>query len=66
VWFITGAADPGVKGMISDNTYIAKFNRQDLKDVSTGDAVLLTLQAAFQHEGKQAIIQGTGTVGITK
>ncbi len=54
------------KSMVSDNMYIAKFRRQDLKDVSPGQSVILTVQATFQHEGKEAIIQGIGTVNVTE
>ena len=38
---------PAVKGMVSEEdngTYIAKFNRQDLIDVPTGDAVMMTVK----------------------
>ena len=37
---------PAIRGMVSEDdngTYIAKFNRQDLVDVMTGDAVELTV-----------------------
>ena len=34
---------PAVKGMVADDKYIAKFNRQDLVGVPTGNAVTLTV-----------------------
>jgi len=32
-----------VRGMVDGDTFIAKFNRQDLVDVMTGDTVELTV-----------------------
>ncbi len=63
---VTCQGASAVKGKVSDNMYIAKFNRQDLKDVSSGNSVLLTVQATLQHQEKPAIIQGTDTVNVTK
>jgi feruloyl esterase len=57
---------PAVKGMISGNTFTAKFNRQDLKNVSPGEAVVLTVKLAFNHDGKEALTQGSDTIRVMK
>lgn len=54
------------KVTISENMYIAKFNRQDLKGVQTGDAVTLTVKGTFIRNGKQAQIQGSDTIRVIK
>jgi hypothetical protein len=56
---------PAVKGMVSGNAYIAKFNRQDLS-VSPGEAVTFTVNLTFNHGGKKALTQGTDTVRVIK
>jgi hypothetical protein len=63
---VTCEGVPAVKGMIAGNTFIAKFNRQDLKNVAPGKGVILTVKATFQHNGKQALIEGTDTVRAIK
>jgi feruloyl esterase len=55
---------PAVKSMISRNTYIAKFNRQDLVNVTAGDAVTLTVKGTFTHNGQQAQIQASDTIRV--
>jgi hypothetical protein len=57
---------PAVKGMISGNTYVAKFKRQDLQGVPTGDEVTLTVKGTFTHDGKLAYIQASDTVRVIK
>ena len=58
---------PAVRGMIAGhNTYIAKFNRQDIQNVSTGHAVTLTVKLSFLHDGKEALTQGSDTVRVIK
>lgn len=53
-----------VKGRVADNTYIAKFKRQDLENVSRGKAVELTVKLSFQHDDKVALTQATDTVRV--
>jgi hypothetical protein len=60
--FCEGAS--AVKGMISGNTYIAKFKRQDLQGVQTGDEVTLVVKGTFTYNGKQAQIQASDTVRV--
>jgi hypothetical protein len=55
-----------VKGTIAGNTYVAKFKRQDLKNVQAGEAVTLTVSLAFHHDGKDALTQASDTVRATK
>jgi len=55
-----------VQGVLSGNTYTAKFNKQDLQDVETGDAVTLTVEGTFTHDEKQAQIQASDTVRVIK
>lgn len=49
-----------VRGMIAGNTFIAKFNREDLVDVSAGDEVTLTvtgtlIDGTHRFEGSDTI-----------
>ena len=53
-----------VKGVLSGNTYAAKFNRQDLQGVNAGDAVPLTVKGTFTFKGKQAQIQSYAMVHV--
>ena len=56
-----------VNGTIAGNTYIAKFNRQDLQNVSTGNAVMLTVKFSFNPTGgMKALTQGYDTVKVIK
>ncbi len=55
-----------VKGMISGNTYVAKFKRQDLQGVQIGDEATLTVKGTFTHDGKLALIQASDTVRVVK
>jgi hypothetical protein len=55
-----------VNGTIAGNTYIAKFNRQDLKEVVAGNAVSLTVKGAFMVSGKPAQIQASDMVKVIK
>jgi hypothetical protein len=57
---------PAVKGMLVHNTYIAEFKRQDLKSVTPGPKVTLTVKGTFKHEGKLAQIQASDTVRVMK
>lgn len=63
---VTCEGAPAVKGVISGNAYIAKFNRQDLQGIETGDAVTLTVEGTFTHDGKLARIQASDTVRVIK
>jgi len=68
-WNIQGVSCEGanaVSGTIARNTYIAKFNRQDLKNVSTGD-VMFTVEFSFNPTGRmKALTQGTDMVRVIK
>jgi hypothetical protein len=55
-----------VSGTIAGNTYIAKFNRQDLTGVSPGAAATLEVTLDFLHNGVLALTQGYGTVQVIK
>jgi hypothetical protein len=55
-----------VKGVVSGNTYLAKFKRQDLKNVSDGEAVTLTVKGVFSHDGKDALVQTADTIRVIK
>lgn len=57
---------PMVSGVLSGNSYTAKFNRQDLVGVSGGDAVSITVKGTFTHGGKVAQIQASDTVKVIK
>ncbi len=57
---------PAVKGVISGNSYVAKFKRQDLQGVQTGDKVTLTVKGTFTKNGKLAQIQASDTVRVIK
>jgi hypothetical protein len=55
-----------ISGKIAGNAYIAKFNRQDLKTVSPGNAVMLTVKLAFDHANTVALTQAFDTVRVIK
>ena len=55
-----------VSGTIAGNTYIAKFNRQDLTGVSAGAAVTLEVTLDFLHNGVMALTQVYDTVQVVK
>jgi pimeloyl-ACP methyl ester carboxylesterase len=55
---------PALKGMTAGNSYVAKFNKEDLKNVSPGERVALTVKLAFHHGGKKALTQGSDTVRV--
>jgi feruloyl esterase len=55
-----------VKGMVSADAYIAKFNRQDLKNVTTGDAVELLVNGTLHRGAQPALVQATGTTNVIK
>jgi len=59
---------PEIKGMVSEDgrTYIAKFGRQDLKNVAPGGAVTFTVKGAFEKNGKQALFQVSDTIRVVK
>jgi hypothetical protein len=55
---------PAVRGMASEEdngTYIAKFNRQDLKNVTEGDAVELTVTGELS-DGR--LFEGNDTIRV--
>jgi feruloyl esterase len=57
---------PAVDGKIAGDKYIAKFNRQDLKNVLPGQAVTLTVKLAFHHDVNEALTQASDTVKVIK
>jgi hypothetical protein len=57
---------PAVKGKLSGDAYIAKFNRKDLIGVIPGDAVVLTVKGTFTPNGQQAQIQASDTIRVIK
>jgi feruloyl esterase len=63
---LTCEGAPAIKGMIAGNTYIAKFKRENLQNVKTGDAVTLTVKGTFTHDGKSAQIQASDMVRVIK
>ncbi len=63
---LTCEGAPAVKGVLSGNTYIVKFDRQDLQTVKAGDAVLLTVKGTFTVKGKLAQIQSYDMVHVIK
>ena len=62
----SGQGASAVSGTIAGNTYIAKFNRQDLQNVSPGNAVTLTVNLTLNHNGQDALTQASDTVQIIK
>ena len=55
-----------VNGVLSGNTYTAKFNKQDLLGVVAGDEVTLAVKGTFTSDGKVAQIQASDTVKVIK
>jgi hypothetical protein len=57
---------PTVEGTFSEKdsrTYIAKFNKQDLMDVPTGDAVILRVIVEVRYNGDLFNFVGSDTIG---
>jgi hypothetical protein len=63
---VTYAGAPAVNGTASNNAYIAKFDMQDLRNVSPGDTVELLVKGFFHRDGQPAMVQGTGTTKVIK
>jgi hypothetical protein len=61
---ITCEGAPAKYGFAIGNMYIAKFSTQDLKDVTPGKSVTLTVEGVFQNNGKEALVQGNDTVRV--
>jgi hypothetical protein len=55
-----------VSGVLSGNTYTTKFNKQDLVDVATGNAVTLTVKGTFTNNASTAYTQASDTVKVIK
>ena len=55
-----------VNGVLSGNTYTAKFNKQDLLGVVAGDEVTLAVKGTFTSDGKVVQIQASDTVKVIK
>ncbi len=70
-WGISNVVCEGIsakKGIISKNgrTYIAKFKREDLKNIEPGETVTLTVKGIFQRNEKVAQFQGRDTIRVIK
>lgn len=63
---LTCEGAPMVSGVLSGNTYVAKFNRQDLSGVSAGNSVTITVKGTFTYDGKVAQIQASDTVKVIR
>jgi hypothetical protein len=63
---VTCEGASAVKGMASREGYIATFRTRDLREVSPGKAVVLTVKLAFYHDGKDALTQGSDTVRVIR
>jgi Tannase and feruloyl esterase len=63
---VTCADAPAINGTASNNAYIAKFDMQDLRNVSPGDTVELLVKGFFHLDGQPAMVQGTGTTKVIK
>ncbi len=59
---------PAIKGTFSKNgqSYVAKFNRQDLINITEGEDVSLTVTAIFEYKGEKVALEGTYPVRIIK
>ena len=59
---------PEIKSVVSEDgrTYIAKFGRQDLKNVAPGEEVTFTVKGAFEKNGNQALFQVSDTIRVVK
>jgi hypothetical protein len=64
---VTCEGAPMIKGVLSGNTYTAKFNKQDLVNaVAAGDAVTLTVNGTFTYNSNTAQIQASDTIRVIK
>lgn len=55
---------PAVRGMISGNTLIVKFYRQDMVDVPTGGAVALEVTGQVNYNGNLVDFRGSDTIRV--
>ncbi len=58
---------PAVKGMVSEeksSIYVAKFNREDLLNIGTGDKVLLKVTGKVYHNGNLVEFAGSDTIRV--
>lgn len=57
-----------VKGMFTKkgNSYEAKFNRQDLINITAGETVTFTVTAIFEHRGQKFAFEGSDKVRVIK
>ena len=63
---VTCEGASAVAGVAYEDLYIAIFEIQDLQNVSPGKAVNMTCKLAFQHDGKEALTQGSDTVRVIR
>jgi hypothetical protein len=56
----------GAKGKLvkKGDTYIAKFDAEDLINVPTGKAVTFTVSLIAEHDGQQVAFEGSDTVRV--
>ncbi len=53
-------------GSANGRTYTAKFNIKDLQSLTAGNSVTLTVKGLFHKDGKDALVQASNTVKVTK
>lgn len=65
---VTCGGAAAVKGTFTkeDYCYEAKFNSQDLINISAGEAVTFTVTAIFEHDGQKVAFEGSDTIRVVK
>ena len=66
-WQITKVVCEGataVRGMVSEEGYIAKFHRQDVQGMVPGSAVPFTVTATAEYNGQKVLFEGSDTVRV--
>jgi hypothetical protein len=53
-----------VIGAVAGTKYVAKFNRQDVKNVAPGDAVTFTVIATVEYNGQKVFFEGADTIRV--
>jgi hypothetical protein len=68
-WQITKVVCEGAtatRGTLSGKDYVAKFNRQGVQNVGTGNAIKFTVTATAEYNGQQVMFEGSDTVRVIK
>jgi hypothetical protein len=65
---VVSEGTPAVKGTFSKNgrAYVAKFNSQDLINITDGEEVSFTVTAIFEHNGEKVALEGTYPLRVIK